>query len=106
VANAVGAATGVVAKSVTVRVDGDGSGYFVLHSALGTQHFTDPAAALSAAQELAHQAAYADAVAMGAHQPQVKLSMRKQLLPNALNDTGLLEAVIVAEAIGRPHTAA
>jgi hypothetical protein len=29
----------------------------------------------------------------------------KQLLPNAVSDTGLLEAVVVAEAIGRPDAA-
>ena len=39
VANAIGAATGVVAQTVTVRVAGDGSGLFVLHSTVGTRQF-------------------------------------------------------------------
>jgi hypothetical protein len=39
---------------------------------------------------------------MGAQEPEVKISLHKQLLPNATSDAGLLEAVIVAEAIGRP----
>ena len=106
VANAVGAATGVVAQTVTVRVGGDGSGLFVLHSTVGTRQFTDPAAALDAATTLARESARDAAIAMGATAPQVKLSIRKQLLPNAVSDTGLLEAVIVAEAVGRPNAAA
>ena len=106
VANAVGAATGVVAQIVTVRVDGDGSGLFMLHSTVGTRQFTDPATALEAATMLARQSARDAVIAMGAAEPQVKISIRKQLLPNAVSDTGLLEAVVVAEAIGRPNSAA
>ena len=105
VANAVGAATGVVAQTVTVRVDGDGSGLFMLHSTVGTKQFTDPAAAIEAATLLARESARDAAVAMGAADPEVKISLRKQLLPNALSDAGLLEAVVVAEAIGRPNAA-
>lgn len=106
VANAVGAATGVVAHTATVRVDGDGSGIFRLHSAAGTQQFTDPASALEAATQMARQAAHDAVIAMGAQVPEVKVSVKKLWLPNAVSDTGLLEAVLVAEAIGRPNYAA
>ena len=106
VANAVGAATGVVAKAVTVRVDGDGSGLFLMHSTVGTRQFSDAAAAIAAALDLARQSALDAVRAMGAADPQVKLSVRKQMLPNARGDAGLLEAVVVAEAIGRPNAAA
>ena len=105
VANAVGAATGVVAQTVTVRVDGDGSGIFVLHSTVGTKQFTDPAAAIEAATALARQSARDAVIAMGAADPQVRVNIHKQLLPNAISDSGLLEAVVVAEAIGRPNAA-
>ena len=105
VANAVGAATGVVAQSVTVRVDGDGGGLFRVHSTVGTRQFTDAASALEAAIALARDAARDAVIAMGAQEPEVKLSVRKQWLPNAVSDIGLLEAVIVAEAIGRPNAA-
>ena len=103
VANAVGAATGVVAKTVTVRVDGDGSGLFRLHCAAGSLPFNDPVAALDAATHMARQAAHDAVIAMGAQEPEVKVSVKKQWLPNAVSDSGLLEAVIVAEAIGRPN---
>ena len=103
VANAVGAATGVVAQTVTVRVGGDGSGLFLVHSTVGTLQFTEPSAAMDAATELARNSARDAAVAMGAREPEVKITITKQMLPNATSDTGLLEAVVVAEAIGRPN---
>lgn len=106
VANAIGAATGVVAQTVTVRVDGDGSGLFVLHSTVGTRRFSDPAEAITAATLLARQAAGDAVVAMGASNPEVRIVIRKQMLPNATGDAGLLEAVVTAEAIGRPNAAA
>jgi len=105
VANAVGAATGVVAHSATVRVAGDGSGMFLLHSTVGTRQFTDPQAALQAATDLARQTATDAVVVMGAAHPEVRVTVTKQLLPNAVSDTGLLEAVVLAEAIGRPDAA-
>ncbi len=106
VANAVGAATGVVAQTVVVRVAGDGSGVFVLHSTVGTLQFRDPTEALSRATEMAREAARTAVMAMGASTPEVQLTLHKTLLPNATSDTGLLEAVITAEAIGRPNAAA
>ena len=105
VANAIGAATGVVAHSATVRVLGDGTGLFRLHSQASTQQFTDPAEALRVAHTLCAQLATASVLEMGAHQPEVRTTVTKQWMPNACSDTGLLEAVIVAEAIGRPDAA-
>ncbi len=102
VANAIGAATGVVARTVEVHVAGDGSGLFVLHSTVGTRQFSDPAPAIEAAMTLAKEAATEAVQAMGASNPEVRIVIRKQLLPNATSDAGLLEAVVTAEAIGRP----
>ena len=76
VANAVGAATGVVAQTVIVRVDGDGSGQFLMHSTAGTREFHNPAEALEAATTLARESARNAVIAMGASDPQVKVSMR------------------------------
>jgi len=102
VANAVGAATGVVAHAVRVEVHGDGSGVFRLHSTVGSQQFTDVALALEAAGTLARTAA-ADAVrAMGASDPQVQITLSKTFFPHAVDDRGLMEAVLLAEAMGRP----
>lgn len=105
VANAIGAATGVVAQTVAVHVAGDNSGLFVMHSPVGTRQFTDPAAAIEAAVALARQSATESVLSMGAANPEVRIVIRKQLLPNATSDAGLLEAVVTAEAIGRPNAA-
>jgi hypothetical protein len=79
---------------------------FVVHSTVGTQQYRDPAEALDQATEMAREAARTAVLAMGAQAPEVKLTLQKTMLPNATSDTGLLEAVITAEAIGRPNAAA
>ncbi len=102
VANAVGAATGVVAHAVRVEVHGDGSGVFRLHSTVGTQQFTNAALALEAATSLARQSALDAVRAMGAADPQVQIGVTKSYFPNAVDDRGLMEAVVLAEGMGRP----
>ena len=104
VANAVGAATGVIAQTVTFTVDGDGSGLFRLHGPAGTEVFTSGAAALAAAEARARAAALEAVRQLGAHAPEVRLSVSKHHLPDAVDDNGLLEAVVKAEALGRPET--
>jgi len=106
VANAVGAATGVIAQAVTVTVEGDGSGLFRVHGLTGTGVFTSGAAALAAAEEQARAAALEAVRQLGAHDPEVQVSVSKSHLPDATDDNGLLEAVVRAEALGRPETRA
>jgi N-methylhydantoinase A/oxoprolinase/acetone carboxylase beta subunit len=102
VANAVGAATGVVAHQVTVVVEGDGSGVFVLLSTLGAERFSDAESALAAATRMAQEAAITAVIAMGAGSPQVTTQVSKKHMPRSVDDRGLLEAIIVAQAMGRP----
>jgi N-methylhydantoinase A/oxoprolinase/acetone carboxylase beta subunit len=106
VANAVGAATGVIAQTVTIAVEGDGSGLFRVHGLSGTQVFTSAAAALAAAEEQAREGALDAVRQLGAHDPEVQLGITKHHLPDAVDDNGLLEAVVKAEALGRPETRA
>ena len=115
VANAVGAATGVVAFSARVEVHGDGSGAFRIHTAHATpaslaldkvqslsQPFTDAATALQVAQALAHAVALQAVLAMGAAHPEVAVRLAKTYFPNAIDDRGLMEALITADGVGRP----
>jgi hypothetical protein len=95
VANAVGAAAGVVALSVIVTVEGDGNGAFRVHG-LSALEF----AARSAEEKAARLAAERGAVS-----PRVVVNTQKYFLPDAMNDDGLLKAEIIAEAVGRPMTA-
>ena len=102
VANAVGAATGVVAYTATAEVHGDGSGMFRATGAALTQTFTNAEQALAAASAAVQQAALQAVQSMGAAHPEVELSVRKTHYPNAVDDRGLMEAVLTARAIGRP----
>ncbi len=104
VANAVGAATGVIAQVATITVEGDGSGLFRVHGPSGVKPFTSGPAALEAAEALARETALTAAEQLGARDVQVQVTISKHHLPDARDDNGLLEAVIRAEAIGRPET--
>lgn len=104
VANAVGAATGVVSRAVTVTLEGDGSGLFRLHGPEGTRSLTSGAQALKEGEAVARQAALTAVTQMGAGRAEVKVSIAKSYLPDAVDDNGLLKAEITAEAIGRPET--
>ena len=105
VANAVGAATGVVAQTVIVMVEGDGSGVFRVHGPAGVSQFTSGVAALEAAARIAEAAAAGLVEGYGAHAPQVRLTIARHLLPDAADDNGLLGATVRAEAVGRPDAA-
>ncbi len=103
VANAVGAAAGVVARTVRIEVTGDGAGLFRVHAGGGTRTFATAAAALAFAEETARDQALAAVAAMGADDPEVRVSMTRQMLPDAVDDNGLFEAIVSAEAMGRPR---
>ena len=105
VANAVGAAAGVVALNVTVRVEGDGNGAFRVHGGGATRIFGSGSEALEFAHNSAHDQAVELALGLGAIEPRVTVSVEKFFLPDALNDDGLLKAEVVAEAVGRPTPA-
>jgi N-methylhydantoinase A/oxoprolinase/acetone carboxylase beta subunit len=105
IANAVGAASGVVARSVAVEVIGDGSGLFTVLGPAGPRSIPGAAAALAHAEREATRHATAAAVSMGAEAPEVRVRVDKQMLPDAVDENGLFEAVVTAEAVGRPHLA-
>ncbi len=102
VANAVGAASAVVADRVVITVEGDGNGAFRLHGAGQAQIFGSGRVALAQAQDLASRLAEAQATQHGAKNPRIEVITEKHMLPDAQNDDGLLSATVTAEAMGRP----
>jgi N-methylhydantoinase A/oxoprolinase/acetone carboxylase beta subunit len=102
VANAVGAATGVIARSVSVHISGDGGGVFRLHGPSGTELANTGMFALERAAALASDAARQAAIDMGADEPETRLVREVHLLPDAVDENGMISATITAEAIGRP----
>jgi N-methylhydantoinase A/oxoprolinase/acetone carboxylase beta subunit len=104
VANAVGAATGVVTRSTTTSVTGDGGGTFRAHGPAEAKTFIDVAAALAWATEEARVASIGAVEAMGASEPSVRMSIEKIIIPGFTTDVGLLSAEITAEATGWPDS--
>jgi N-methylhydantoinase A/oxoprolinase/acetone carboxylase beta subunit len=103
VANAVGAATGLVARTVVVTVQRGGDDGFRVHGPDGVSIFGAGAEALRVASEVASDAAIAAVHDMGAATADVQVAIDKYLLPGAVDDNGLLQATVTAEAIGRPQ---
>jgi N-methylhydantoinase A/oxoprolinase/acetone carboxylase beta subunit len=101
VANAIGAAAGVVAYKVVVQVEGDGNGVFRVTGQGEVLTFASGTEALAAASKRAEERAFAQAIAQGAGSPQVKIHIEKQFLPDAASDDSLLAATITAEARGQ-----
>jgi hypothetical protein len=102
VANAIGAAAGLVALKVMVVVEGDGNGAFRVHGGQGTRIFGSGSEALAFAAATAHDQAESMALGIGAISPRVSVDIRKYYLPDAIDENGLLKAEITAEAVGRP----
>jgi N-methylhydantoinase A/oxoprolinase/acetone carboxylase beta subunit len=103
VANAVGAASGIIARSAIVQVIGDGGGVFRVHAPQGTVSLKGAREAIEKASELAEQAARLAAMSMGADDLEVRLAVEKHMFPDAVDENGLFTATITAEAIGRPR---
>jgi N-methylhydantoinase A/oxoprolinase/acetone carboxylase beta subunit len=102
VANAVGAASGVVARSVTIAITGDGAGAFRVHLPQGVSVMKTAREALVLAETEARREASAAALAMGATMVEVSVTRDLKLLPDAVDDNGLFDGQVTAEAIGRP----
>jgi N-methylhydantoinase A/oxoprolinase/acetone carboxylase beta subunit len=102
VANAVGAASALVADRVTITVEGDGNGLFRVHGAGKAQQFVSGTQALAAAEALASDLAMTQAAARGAKNPKLTISVEKSMLPEMKGDDGLLTATVTAEAMGSP----
>lgn len=106
VANAVGAAAGLVLQQVVVRVEGDGSGLFRVFDGHRSHQLGSGVAALELAETLARTEVSDIVRAFGAEPGPITVSIQKAHLPDAIDDQGLLSAVVTAEAQGRPARAA
>ena len=84
-------------------MEGDGNGVFRVTGQGPVLTFASGSQALAKAQELAEAAALAQALAQGSAQPKVTSRIEKHFLPEALDDAGLITAVVMAEARGIPH---
>ena len=105
VANAVGAVVGEVRAVVSVVVSISGEGGFVISGAGENRLASEEAEAMKQARQRARAAALARAAAAGADDAVVTLEEHLDR-PDVEGSPRLLEARIVATAVGRPRVAA
>lgn len=103
VANAVGAAAGMVAHRCIVNIESDGNGVFRVMGGGQAKIVSSGFAAIQLATQKAEEVALELAVSAGAHEPRIIMTIERHYLPDGSNDESLLTAVVTAEAIGRPH---
>ena len=101
VANAVGAATGVVSRTVDVTIETTGEGTWRVHCSSGVYQETNPTVALATGEELARSLAQREVLDLGGDAPEVTVRIAKILLPgfDPDGDLGLLSARITAVAV-------
>jgi N-methylhydantoinase A/oxoprolinase/acetone carboxylase beta subunit len=102
VANAVGAAAGLVSHTAQVKVEGDGSGLFRVFDGVTSHVLGSGVAAVAKAKELAQLRVQKLASAFGDLKPLVTLSIESHRLPEAVDDEGLLSAIVEAHATLAP----
>ncbi len=102
VANAVGAAAGLVSQRAVVKVEGDGSGVFRIFDGGKSHMLGSGNDALALAEELARARVGQLASAFGVSVPVITIAVEKFHLPNAIDDEGLISATIDAHATMAP----
>ncbi|WP_460449032.1 hydantoinase/oxoprolinase N-terminal domain-containing protein [Alsobacter sp. SYSU BS001988] len=102
VANAVGAAVGVVKAQAVVDVSSSGVGAYRIHAEGEPIPMGDPGEALARAREIAVEMARARAVAMGGGGAEIDVHVDRVDLPGMEGDRGLVAATVVAECWGAP----
>jgi N-methylhydantoinase A/oxoprolinase/acetone carboxylase beta subunit len=102
VANAVGAAVGVVKVRAVAEVTSPGPGVWRVHHRGAPASFTDGGEALTAARRFAEAEAREAAARAGGHAPQVELHVDRVDVPSLPGDNALVAATVIAECWGEP----
>ena len=105
VANAVGAVTGLIIQSCEVLINRSESGTYRVHLVDRLHELDTWEQALGLAKQSAVEGAQSKAREAGAETSKVEYAIQKIHLPGTRGDEGIVEAIIRAEAIGRPTTA-
>ncbi len=105
VANALGAAAGMTSHRIEIRIEGDGSGVFRIFDGIGMREIGSGGEAIRIATLQARERVARMALAFGNSVPEIKLGVSKSHLPDAIDDEGLLSALVVAEAFATDDTA-
>jgi N-methylhydantoinase A/oxoprolinase/acetone carboxylase beta subunit len=105
VANAIGAAIGLVKARAVVEITKREDGAFNVHHEGEPVVTRSPQEALAEAQEIAQAEAHSHCIAMGGTDVQVNLDIERILIPDRDGDDALVAATVVAEAMSAPSSA-
>ena len=100
VANAVGAAAGLVKTRTTIELTYLEGGGYLLHTDAGPRSFSNLREALTAAKELAHAQEQSEAQKMGATGLRTTCDVQRVDIPNMPRDRSLISATIVVACVG------
>ena len=100
VANAIGAAVGMVKVRTSIEITSAENGGFLIHADGEPLLINEASAALRKAEELCVQLATQQAEAMGAVNVEVAIDVKRVDLPDMGEDLGLVAATVTAECMG------
>jgi N-methylhydantoinase A/oxoprolinase/acetone carboxylase beta subunit len=103
VANAIGAAIGLVKARAIVEITKREDGAFNVHHAGEPVVIRSPQEALAKAQTIAEAEAHSHSVAMGGRDIEVSLKIERILLPGRDGDDALVAATVIAESTSAPQ---
>eukprot|EP01037_Dinobryon_pediforme_P006506 gene6506-6575_t len=104
VANAVGAAVGLIKVQAIVEITSTGVGNYRIHHAAGIEESIDAGDALGKAQVYAETQARATALELGTSHSETSTRTERVDLPNMKGDSGLIAATLYVECWGAPDT--
>lgn len=102
VANAIGAAIGLIRVQAVVTIGLKEQGGFSLHHSGDPLFFVEASNALAEADRLVRQMAEAKAQQMAGEVLQTEVQTERLDIPNFVGDTGLISATLRAECLARP----
>jgi len=102
VANAIGAAIGMVKARAVVEITKREDGAFNVHHEGEPVVTNTPQEALAEARSIAEAEAHRHSVAMGGREFRVKLQIQRILLPERDGDDALIAATVIAECTSAP----
>ena len=101
VANAIGAASGMVRITVMVEITNPESNGFILHVGNQVTDFTNPDEALKEARKAARNLIQQKSRSMGLKKPEIKIEEKFIRVPGTKKNQGLVSAVIRASSTVR-----
>ncbi len=103
VANAVGAALGIIRAEYSIEITQYDKGGYLIHSGAKPEHQEDASKALALAQDLAERKVRSDLEAKGGQAHRVSMHIERIQIPDVDDDSGLVSARVTASCDSLPE---